>query len=152
VESGLNIRIDDFNPTYAKAFRDLNVEWISKYFEMEDSDYKLLDHPQENIINSGGFILVALAHDEVIGVCAMIKNENLPFDFELGKMAVALGYRGMGIGYMLLKSVIEKAKKLGSKTIYLESSNKLPVALALYKKLGFKDVSGFPSPYVRADV
>ena len=32
------VKIVDYEPTYQQSFRDLNEEWISKFFKMEASD------------------------------------------------------------------------------------------------------------------
>jgi N-acetylglutamate synthase-like GNAT family acetyltransferase len=55
---------------------------------MEASDYKMLDHPEEYIINKGGHIVFALLN-EVVGTCALIKTSDEPLIFELAKMAVS---------------------------------------------------------------
>src|SRR5882762_6264130 len=41
------VQIVDYTPADQPAFRRLNEEWITKYFRMEESDYKALDHPGE---------------------------------------------------------------------------------------------------------
>jgi len=146
------VKIVDYTPTYSKVFKDLNEEWISKYFKMEEADHKALDHPQKNIIDKGGYILVALYKDEPLGVCAMIKMNDPVYDFELAKMAVSPKAQGKNIGLLLAQAAIEKAKKLGAKAIYLESNTILKPAINLYHKLGFKKVAGHPTPYERSNI
>lgn len=43
---------------------------------MEETDYKALEHPQEYILDKGGFIFVALYQDEPVGVSALCKLNN----------------------------------------------------------------------------
>jgi DNA-binding MarR family transcriptional regulator/GNAT superfamily N-acetyltransferase len=147
-----DIEIIDYDERYRQAFRDINVEWISKYFVMEEADYKALDHPDTYIIDKGGHILIALYKGEVLGVCAMIKMHNSPFDYELAKMGVTPKAQGKNIGFLLGEAVISKAKSLGAKSLFLESHTSLIPALSLYKKLGFKKVVGYQSPYERSDI
>jgi hypothetical protein len=45
------VQIVDYTPEYRSAFADLNKEWISKYFKMEETDYKALDHADAYIID-----------------------------------------------------------------------------------------------------
>ncbi len=45
------VEITTYNPKYQKSFKDLNIEWISTYFEVEPNDVKALDHAEEYIIN-----------------------------------------------------------------------------------------------------
>ncbi|TDX01940.1 DNA-binding MarR family transcriptional regulator [Dinghuibacter silviterrae] len=66
------LRIVDFRPEHAKAFRDLNERWISTYFKMEEPDYRSLDHPQEYILDKGGHIFMALLDDKPVGTVALI--------------------------------------------------------------------------------
>lgn len=147
-----NIRIVDYCASYKKAFRQLNEEWITTYFEMEDTDYKVLDNPDEYIIRHGGHIMVALYNDEPVGVCALLKMDDAEHDFEFAKMAVTPHLRGLNIGYLLGQAVVEKAKALGASRIYLESNTALVPAIALYQKLGFKEISGHSSPYKRSNI
>src|SRR5690606_11575784 len=62
-----DVKIVEYQSKYQSAFKALNEEWISTYFEMEDADYKALDNPKEYILDKGGKILVALYNDEPVG-------------------------------------------------------------------------------------
>lgn len=146
------VRIVDYEPKFHHAFKTLNEEWITKYFVMEDSDYKALEHPQEYILDKGGRILVALYNDEPVGVCALIKVDDSEYDYELAKMAVSPKAQGKKIGWMLGNAIIRLAKDMGATKIFLESNSKLEAALSLYEKLGFKYIHGRPTPYARADI
>ncbi|WP_289661008.1 bifunctional helix-turn-helix transcriptional regulator/GNAT family N-acetyltransferase [Flavobacterium panacagri] len=147
-----DVEIVEYEPKYKEAFRALNVEWISKYFEMEESDYKALDNPEEYILKKGGKILVALYENEPVGVCALIKMENSEYDFEMAKMAVSPKAQGKSIGWLLGKAIADKAKELGAKKIYLESNTILKPAINLYYKLGFEKVFGLETPYKRCNI
>lgn len=144
------IRIVEFSDKYQTAFRQLNEAWISTYFKMEAADYKSLDHPKEYILDKGGFIFIALDGDTPVGACALIKMSDA--QFELAKMAVSAEAKGKGIGWILGKVAMEKAKSAGASKLYLESNTILKPAINLYHKLGFKKVSGIPSPYERCNI
>ncbi len=148
----LNVQIVDFKPEYGTAFKALNEEWIGTYFTMEESDYKALDHVDDYILKPGGHIFVALYKGEVVGVCALIKMQNAPYDFELAKMAVSPSAQGINIGRLLGEAIIQKAKELGANSLYLESNTVLKAAISLYQKLGFEKIMGFPSPYERCNI
>lgn len=141
-----------YDPKYKKSFKELNIEWISAYFEIEPADVKALDHCEEYIINKGGEIFSAILNEEVLGVCALIKSNDNYFDYELAKMAVSPKAQGMGIGFLLAETAIKWASEKGASKIYLESNTKLQPAIKLYEKLGFKEVTGIPSPYSRVDI
>ena len=147
-----DITIVEFEPKYKQAFVDLNVEWISHYFVMEESDFKALNTPEEYILNKGGHILVALYNNEPLGVCALIPFPDADYDFELAKMAVSPKAQGKNMGYLLGIAVLEKAKSLGAKKVYLESNTILKPAIGLYRKLGFVEIPLRPTPYDRCDI
>lgn len=146
------ITIVDYQPKYATVFRELNLAWIQQYFTVEEIDRASLNNPQGYILEQGGFIFVALLHQEPVGVCALCKLQDHEYPYELAKMAVSPKAQGLGVGYLLGKAVLDKARSLGSKTVYLESNTKLTPALALYRKLGFQKVDAPPSPYARCNI
>ena len=148
----MQINIVDYESKYHTAFRSINTRWIEKFFTLEDSDRKVLDYPDENIIAPGGAIVVALIGQQVAGVCALIKMNDPNYDFELAKMAVHPSFQGLGIGFELGVAIIAKAKALSARNIYLESNDKLFPALKLYEKLKFKHITGYESPYERCNV
>jgi ribosomal protein S18 acetylase RimI-like enzyme/predicted transcriptional regulator len=145
-----DVAIVSYSSKYRKAFKELNVEWIDKYFKMEDADLKYLDHPESNILKKGGYIAMALYHNKPVGTCALVKMDK--GTFELAKMAVSPECRGKGIGYLLGRHMMDKAKELGGKKIYLESNTVLKPAIDLYYKLGFQKVARQPSPYERCNI
>lgn len=146
---GKTVEIVEYAPEHAAAFKSLNEEWISKYFKIEPEDLKALDHPKEYILKKGGHILMAIYDNKPVGTCALIKMKD---GYELAKMAVAPEARGKSIGYLLGRAAIEKGRADGAKRIYLESNTILKPAISLYHKLGFKKVTGPPSPYERANI
>jgi len=68
------------------------------------------------------------------------------------KMAVYPKFQGNKIGFFLGSAAIDYAKGVGAKAIYLESNTLLAPAIQLYRKLGFNDISGYPSPYQRVNI
>ena len=146
------IEIVEFSEVYAPAFKALNEEWIIKYFKMEEMDRVSLNNPQAYILDKGGYIGVALLNGEAVGVCALIPSARDDFDFELAKMGVSPKAQGKGIGKLLGLHIIDKAKALGCKKLYLESNRILKPALQLYEKLGFTEMVGATSPYQRSDI
>jgi len=129
------IEILEYSSEYKKHFKDLNYQWLEKYFNIEENDKKLLLNPEMEIIDKGGAILFAKYNDEIVGTAAIIKfNEN---ECELAKMAVKIEHQGKQIGHKLLNEVIEKSKEMDFKKIFLLTSTKLTKAVSLYKSVGF---------------
>jgi GNAT superfamily N-acetyltransferase len=148
-----SIHLRHFQPEDSVAFRELNEQWITKYFELEDLDRVVLGDPVGHILNRGGHILIALADDAPIGCCALIPMK--PGLFELAKMAVAEGYRGRGVGRRLLEYTVTQARLIGAESLYLGSNTRLATAIHLYESIGFRYIppeSVAPSPYARANV
>ena len=144
------IRIVDYEPRHHADFRRLNEAWITQYFAIEEADRKALDSPQACILDGGGHILVALADDTVVGVCALMKIDRR--SYELAKMAVAQEARGQGIGWLLGRAALDRARQSGATRVYLESNTRLKPAISLYQKLGFRKIVGPPSPYARSNI
>ena len=150
VREQTDIELVPYSGKYRRAFKELNAEWINKYFKMENADLKYLDHPENNILKKGGYIAMALYKNQPVGTCALVKMDKETF--ELAKMAVSPECRGKGIGYLLARHVMDKAKKLGAKKLYIESNTMLKPAIDLYYKMGFKKVARQPSPYERCNI
>lgn len=144
------VEIVDFEPRYKNDFKTINQIWIEQNFTMEEEDYKALVYPEEKILNPGGHILIALYEGKPVGTCALIKMDDT--SYELAKMGVLEEAKGKSIGYLLGLATIEKAREIGAKRIFLESNTKLTPAINLYFKLGFKKITGEPSPYQRCNI
>lgn len=147
-----DVKIVNYEPKYQSAFKALNEEWISTFFEMEEADYKALDNPKEYILDKGGKIFVALYKDEPLGVCALIKMDDQNYDFEMAKMAVSPKAQGKNLGWLLGQAIIDSAKQLGASKIYLESNTILKPAINLYQKMGFEKIVGHQTPYKRCNI
>lgn len=152
IRESKDIRIVPYETCYQPAFRSLNEKWITDHWEMEEADYKALDHPQEYIIDKGGHIFVALYKDEPVGVCALCKMDDPTYDYELAKLAVSPEVQGKGIGVLLCETIINKAAELGAGRLFLESNTLLKPAIYIYKKLGFKELSEYHTAYQRGNI
>ncbi|QBA23233.1 GNAT family N-acetyltransferase [Chryseobacterium indologenes] len=146
------VKIVAYKPQYKEAFKALNEEWIKTYFVMEAGDYKLLDNPEEHILHKGGHIVFALLDGEAVGTCALVKTEDSPLTFELSKMAVSPKAQGKKLGYLLGKTLVEKAKELKAEKVFLVTNSILVPAITLYEKLGFIHTPISNAEYDRADV
>ncbi|HLK66450.1 MAG TPA: GNAT family N-acetyltransferase [Bryobacteraceae bacterium] len=150
-DSELSIR--EFIPGDEMAFRQLNEEWIVRYFVMESKDEATLANPQHYILDRGGRIFLAFRHGEPVGCCALLAMG--PGEYELAKMAVRESYQKAGIGRGLLSRAIAEARASGASRLYLETNHILTPAIRLYESLGFRHLPPervIPSAYARADV
>ncbi len=131
------VEIIDYAPEYREVFAQLNAEWMTTYFGKQLSNH--LEDPETSIINAGGFILFAQSGDEIIGTCAILKENNKLY--EIADMAVAPEYRGKNIGKRLLNAAVDKVRLAGARQVYLVTSSKLTASVELFRTYGFRETS-----------
>ncbi len=146
------MQIISYVDNYKNDFARLNLEWLEKYFVVEDIDKKVLFDPQGYILSKGGQIFFAIIDEKVAGTVALIAREKKRL--ELSKMAVSPDFQGQNIGRKLLNHAIEWFHLSPFETLFLESNSKLKPALNLYESSGFFHVAkpDGNSDYKRADV
>lgn len=83
----------------------------------------------------GGFILSSLAADEA----------------EILAIAVDPRYRGRGVGKMLMRRNLARAKAAGAAAMFLEVDKSNAAAIALYRGFAFQDVGERKGYYRRPD-
>lgn len=147
------ITIITYNEQYKADFIRLNTEWIKTYFRLEESDLRTFANIDSYIIGNGGQIFLALDDDsgEVVGCCALINHPDKD-SYELAKMAVSPHTQGHHIGHQLGAALIDYARKIGAKRLYLEGNTKLETSIHMYHKLGFHEISLEGSTYERCDI
>jgi N-acetylglutamate synthase-like GNAT family acetyltransferase/DNA-binding MarR family transcriptional regulator len=138
------LTIVDYRPAYKKHFMALNMEWLQKYFTVEESDLKILSDPSRRIIKKGGAILFAILDGEIVGTCALVRHDG--DIIELAKMAVTERAQGQGVGRALAEAAIARAAEMGAVRLYLHTSPVLKRACRLYRKLGFRKIRRSPVP------
>jgi len=146
------VEVHAFRPEWASHFERINTEWLERWFAVEPVDREMLSNPQKYVIDNGGAILFAALDGEVIGTAALLHEGDGVY--ELSKMAVETGFRGLGAGRKLLDAAIAEYERRGGTTLFLESNSRLKPALTLYESAGFVHQPA-PRPgshYARADV
>ena len=130
------IKIIPFSEELSQDFYDINAEWISNMFVLEELDEKVLKNPKEMILEPGGYIWFA-RHPEhgVVGTCALRKTAE--GEYELTKMGVLEKARGLKAGEKLLQFVINFSKEQNLPLCYLLTNANCKAAIHLYEKNGF---------------
>ncbi len=144
------LQISTFSDSEENYFKNLNIEWLEKFFEIEPIDHKILDNPKGEIIDKGGHIFYISYEDKIVGTLALIKINN--DTFELSKMAVTNAVQGLGIGKKLMQYCFDFCTKNQIKNLILYSNTKLESAIHLYRKVGFVEVQIQENLYKRADI
>jgi ribosomal protein S18 acetylase RimI-like enzyme len=148
----MSLVIRPFAPEYAKAFQDLNLEWLRTYFYVEPYDKEVLGKPETYIIDKGGSIFFAVDKDVILGTVALMPTTESSV-LELTKMAVLPEVRGKGIGQILLKHCIDFSRSHNYRALVLYSNTRLENAIYLYRKYGFTELElEADNPYDRADI
>lgn len=147
----MSVVVRPFAPGDEAEFREINLEWIERYFAVEAKDREVLGNPRKYILDPGGAILLAVEETRVVGVVSLIViGEG---SVELAKMGVRPEAQGKGAGKMLVAAAIAAARAMGMGRVYIETNAKLGPALKLYRDAGFQPLkTSIPSPYARADV
>jgi GNAT superfamily N-acetyltransferase len=148
-----DVRVVAYDPRWRGDFLRLNVEWLERWFVVEDIDRAVLSDPESHILAGGGRILFAVdAAGRALGTVALLHEGGGVY--ELTKMAVDPDARGLGIGRRIMEAALATWRDLGGRELFLESSSRLAPALALYESVGFRHRPA-PRPgshYARADV
>ncbi len=153
------VQIREYHPgseADAAAFRQLNEEWIERYFVIEDDDRRVLGDPMGQILAPGGAILFAEIDGKIVGCSALIVQPDEPQTYELAKLAVTTSFQGRQLGRRLMEASMTKAQKLGAKRLVLTTNSKLLAARHLYESLNFTYVptvqaEAFRGHYERGD-
>lgn len=146
------VRIELYQPVYRSDFVRLNSEWIRRFFHLESSDRVVLNDPEEYILKRGGQIFFAVDGERhAVGCCALI-NHPEKNSYELAKMAVSDHCQGMGLGRLLGESAVEYARSHGIRKLFLEGNTRLEASIALYRKLGFREVPMTHPVYRRCNI
>ena len=90
------------------------------------------------------FYLVAEKAGRVVGMCGV---QNISGDGEVTNVSVARDCRGEGIGYKMLKQLLERGRGIGIKDYTLEVRAGNEHAIRLYERLGFKSEGLRPGFY-----
>jgi ribosomal protein S18 acetylase RimI-like enzyme len=146
-----NVEIIEYRPEHHQRFKEINVQWITRLFVMEDEDIKTVEDPEGYILKPGGKIFLALYNNEIVGTCAY---QNFGADgFEMIKMAVDENYRGLKIGRIIGEESLRRMKAFGATRIFLFSNTTgSATAVQLYYKLGFKEIPLGKADFQRADI
>lgn len=115
----------DFITLVAELNKDLAVRnGESNDFFMQFNNIDLINH------------VVLIYENEVAVGCGAMKEYNST-SMEIKRMFVPIKNRKRGIAQMVLNELQTWAKELNYKTCVLETGDKMPEAIGLYKKSGF---------------
>jgi len=119
---------------------DVAVELIARYLDElgEDLGFQASDASAEALRRhypAPGGVLLAWHATRPVGVVAV--RELSAGRFELKRLWVDPDHRGRGVGRALVGAVLERVDAAGGVEVVLDTLERLALALALYRALGF---------------
>lgn len=88
-----------------------------------------------------GRLILALDGDEAMGCAAL--RELTPVVCEMKRLYVRPAFRGKGTGRALAEAVIEEARGIGYRRMWLDTVPSMAAAIALYRSLGFHPIAPY---------
>jgi putative acetyltransferase len=135
----VSLHIAPVGPHQTSAFGDIWIPWLKTTIGVspEAEDLRAMADPLAFYGETGGSVFLANLDGAVVGAVA-IKGLGAS-GFEFCKLVVTEAARGYGAGRALVEECAEYAEAHGGPWLYLQSFNRLAVALGLYRRMGFVD-------------
>ncbi|WP_336671806.1 bifunctional helix-turn-helix transcriptional regulator/GNAT family N-acetyltransferase [Tsukamurella sp. USMM236] len=93
-----------------------------------------------------GLLLVATLREETVG-CGALAFQDGGFA-EVKRVWAAPSVRGLGLGRRIMDDLEDRAREAGVRTVRLDTNGNLTEAIALYRKLGYREVERYnDNPY-----
>lgn len=124
-------------------YADLVVEGDStfkEYLELQHFDQET-EHLQEKYGYPNGRLYIAFFDGKIAGCIGLKKIDDEIC--EMKRLYVRAEFRGKHIGNILAEKVINEAKKIGYKSIVLDTFPFLSAAIKMYKKMGFYEIEQY---------
>ena len=108
------------------AYFDPELESLSRYYSAKP--------------DLRAYFVAADTAGNVVGGVGIAEFSGLAQCAELQKLYLCDAAKGHGLGKRLMQTAQGYARKIGYKTLYLETHTNLQTAIALYEKLGFERI------------
>lgn len=127
--------------------RPMQKEDVPKVSLIEEAAFSMPWSPDDfldMVERADSLYVVALSEGEPIGCCGVT---NACGDGDVNNVVVAEGYRGVGVGKVMLKTLMEWGHVLGIENYTLEVRVSNAAAIRLYESLGFVSAGIRPNFY-----
>jgi len=137
--SAIEIRRETLHSAVARTLIGaLNAELLVRYPEEGATHFRL---DAEEVGTGRGAFLVAYQGGEPVG-CGAVRRLD-PAVAEVKRMYVVPGARGARVGAVILAALEAEARALGATWLVLETGERQPEAIALYRRAGFSVIPRF---------
>lgn len=124
--------------------------WIGIPLDFQDFDEEMASLPGK-YAEPEGRLYIALVNNKTAGCIALRYFDSTADGLrrcEMKRLYVRNTYKGLGIGRLLAQRIIDDARMIGYSELLLDSFDFMVNAIALYKKLGFEEISPYRyNPY-----
>lgn len=142
------MEIVKYESKYKKAFKEMSINWIEKFFSIESEDIRTIDNI-ELLIDEGAMVFFAVKNGIVLSTCMIRPLEKDVW--EIGKLSTNENYLGNGAGSKVFEACINYAREHDAKKIVLFSHTSLQPAIHIYIKFNFREVPVTNTEYTRCN-
>ena len=124
-------------------YTDLVIEGdktFEEYLKIQHFDQEIL-HLEDKYGKPDGRIYVAFFEGKLAGCIGLKKIDNEIC--EMKRLYVRPEFRGKHIGNILAEKIIDEAKKIGYKSMVLDTFPFLSAAIKMYKNMGFYEIEQY---------
>lgn len=148
MNSEISIHICDTPQDFeiAKSITLDYFKWLGMDLDFQNTDKEFKDFERMYAYPIGCFIYAKINNEIVGGVGTRRLTDDI---CEMKRLYIYEDYQGRGIGRLLCNKIISISKTLGYTKMRLDTVSKLESAIALYEKIGFKEI---PKYYENPDV
>lgn len=121
------------------------IRFQGEQVSLED-EKEYLKHQLEKIEKREAVVLLVFADQRLVGISSIEMQDKIEGHIGVLGISIAKDYRGEGIGFLLMKYILEEAakklKNLEMVTLYVFSNN--AIAKKMYDKMGFIEYGLLP--------
>ena len=99
-----------------------------------------LDHLSSFYSHPGRAYYVLLDDGTLVGGIGLAEFAGFPDCCELQKLYLDDSVKGRGLGYQMIEKVEAEGRRLGYKSMYLETHTNLQAAIHIYEKAGYQEI------------
>lgn len=109
-----------------------------EYFRSDAGDPEVVKSWVDNLDLENVFPLVAAVDDQIVGDATLHFGEHFHRHLAWVRIFLDRGYRRQGIGTLMLRSLIEIARRVGLQQLYAEVVLTQPQVVKAFENLGFR--------------